>query len=158
MRLYELTDAWQQVMEMIEDGEEGYADTLESINEAIEDKAENTAKVIKSIEAEAEVLKVEEKRLADRRRAMENKAKNMKVYLQEQLELAGKTKIKGTLLTVAIQKNPPSLNVLDQSLIPQNYFVQLDPQLDKKALLAAIKEGQEIAGAEIKQGASVRIR
>ncbi|MGN7311509.1 siphovirus Gp157 family protein [Alkalicoccobacillus gibsonii] len=158
MKLYELTQNWQQVMEMIEDGEESYTDTLEAIEEAIEDKAENLAKLIKSTEAQTEVIKAEEKRLADRRKAMENKAKNMKVYLQEQLELAGKTKIKGALLTVAIQKNPPSLNVLDQSLIPQNYFVQLDPQLDKKALLAAIKEGQEIAGAEIKQGESVRIR
>lgn len=158
MKLYELSQNYQMVLDMIEDGNEEYLDTLESLGEAIEEKAENTAKLIKSLDAQTEVIKAEEKRLADRRRALENKAKRMKEYLQENLEAAGIKKVKGQLLTVAIQKNPPSLNVVDESLIDQSYFIEQKPALDKKALLQAIKDGAEVEGVEIKQTESVRIR
>lgn len=158
MKLYELSQNYQMVLDMIEDGNEEYLDTLESLGEALEEKAENTAKLIKSLDAQTEVIKAEEKRLADRRRALENKAKRMKDYLQENLEAAGIKKVKGQLLTVAIQKNPPSLNVVDESLIDQSYFVEQKPVLDKKALLQAIKDGAEVEGAELKQTEGVRIR
>ena len=51
--LYELTDQYQQLLELeSEIDEQTFIDTLQSIDEAIEDKAENLAKVIKEMEAE----------------------------------------------------------------------------------------------------------
>ena len=40
MNLYELTDSYQKILQLIEDGGEGLEDTLESITDAIEEKAD----------------------------------------------------------------------------------------------------------------------
>lgn len=159
MKLYELTEAYERILELAEQLDaETLKDTLDSINDAIEDKAENTAKVIKQLDADAEMLRNEEKRLAARRQAIENNARNLKRYLQESLEKVGMEKVKGELFTVAIQNNPPSLEVLDERKIELDYFNHPAPVLDKKAVLQTLKRGIEMEGARIKQTRSLRIR
>lgn len=157
MNLYELTQNYLQVLEIAENGDD-LADTLEALEDAIEVKAENTAKVIKQLEANAEMLANEAKRLSERKSAIENNVRNLKSYLQDQLDKCGKSKIKGEIFTVAIQNNPQSVDVLDESLIPSTYFIQQAPKLDRKELLTHLKAGEEIAGVTIKQTKSLRIR
>lgn len=160
MKLFELTSSYKQVLDLIDEGSEfeSLADTLESIEDAIEEKAENIAKLVKTIDAEAEVLKVEEKRLADRRRALENRSKGLKEYLQSNLEASGLKKVKGSLFTINIQKNPASVNILDETKIPKSYFIPQPDKLDRKSLVQAFKNGELIEGAELTQGESLRIR
>jgi hypothetical protein len=161
MKLYELSSAYAQVMELMEEGEsDSLRDTLESIQEPLEEKAENIAKLIQSINADCEVIKNEEKRLADRRKALENKSTGLKQYLQEQLEHAGLSKVKRTMFTISIQNNPPAVDVLDDDLIPKDYWIVPDPvpSLDKKTIMKILKEGQEVPGVALKQGRSLRIR
>jgi hypothetical protein len=67
-------------------------------------------------------------------------------------------RIKTELFTFNIQKNPPSVEVLNDSAIPKNYFVEQDPVLNKKAILADLKNGIEVPGAEMKQSEGLRIR
>lgn len=157
MNLYELTQNYLQVLEIAENGDD-LADTLEALEDAIEVKAENTAKVIKQLEANAEMLANESRRLSERKSAIENNVRNLKRYLQEQLDKCGKSKIKGEIFTVAIQNNPQSVDVLDESLIPSTYFIQQAPKLDRKELLTHLKAGEEIAGVTIKQTKSLWIR
>ena len=78
--------------------------------------------------------------------------------MQEQLEKCGKTKIKGEIFTVAIQKNPASVDVLDETEIPKEFFVEQAPKLDKKTLLQHLKNAEQIPGAELRQSQSLRIR
>src|SRR5699024_12069648 len=94
MNLYELSDNYQQIQAMIEDGEEGLEDTLESLEDAIEDKAIGYAKVMRNLEGQANAIKEEEKRLSERRKALENNIKRMKESLQDAMLLNGKRKIK----------------------------------------------------------------
>jgi predicted nuclease with TOPRIM domain len=159
MKLYELTAAYSNVMEMAEEMDAiTLQDTLESITEEIEDKAENIAKLIKNLNADVDALKAEEKRLADRRRGLEGKVSNLKEYLQNQLEVAGLDKVKRPTLTVSIQNNPPSLEVADENLIPSDYRIPQPDKIDKKSLLTLLKDGMEIEGVSIKQGRGLRIR
>lgn len=158
MRLYDLTTNYRQVLELIEEGDERYLDTLESLDEAIEDKTENYGKVIKSVEAGMAGLKAEEKRLADRRKFMENSVKRMKENVEQSMIATGKKKIKGELFTFSIQKNPASVEVLDDSRIPKGFFVQPEPVLNKRELLEELKLGHEIDGVQLKQTESLRIR
>ena len=159
MKLYELNQQYKQLQEMADDLDPmTLKDTLESIQESIEDKAENTAKLIRSWEAEAKAIKEEEKRLADRRRAIENRVSNTKAYLFEQMEIAGLEKVKRPTLTISIAKNPPSLEVIDPEKIPSLFMIDQDPVIDKKALLTALKNGAEIDGCAIKQGKGLRIK
>jgi len=62
------------------------------------------------------------------------------------------SKADGTLFTIALHKNPPSLlvNVLPDSLPPE--YVRVIPEQrepDKKALMEAVKAGADIPGVEL---------
>ena len=158
MKLYELNQNYQRILDMIDDGAEGLQDTLESLSEAIEEKVENIAKVVKTLDSEAAAIKAEEERLAMRRRSLEGNAKRLKEYAQQSMELADIKKVKGEVFTLAIQKNPPSLHVIDEGLVPKDYFTVPAPVLDKKRLLTELKAGKEFDGVVIKQGQSLRIK
>lgn len=156
--LYELQGAYAQIQSMIESGEEGLEDTLESIGDALEEKLESYAMVIRNIESDIEGLKAEEKRLAERRKTMESGIKRMKDNMQNAMSSTGEKKIKGEKFTFTVQKNPPSFNIVDEKVIPAEFItVETVRNIDKKALLARAKE-QEVPGVEIKQGESLRIR
>ncbi|MEK4305885.1 siphovirus Gp157 family protein [Oceanobacillus sp. FSL K6-0251] len=156
--LYDLTQDFKQVQSLIDEGGEGLQDTLDSINLAIEDKLENIGKVIRNLDGEIEMLKNEETRLADKRKALETNKKRLKMYVEEQLTLTGKDKVKAGLFSFSMQNNPPSVNILDEEGIPEIYQVEQKPKIDKKLLLSDLKNGNKINGAELKQGRSLRIR
>ena len=158
MKLYELNEAFQNIQTLIEEGQDGLEDTLESINLAIEDKLENVAKVIKNLEGEAKAFKEEEQRLADRRRSLENNIKYLKQYAENSMLVTGDKKIKAGLFTFAMQKNPPSVSVFNDLIVPKKYFVPVDPKLDKNKIKEDLKNGESIPGVEMKQGESLRIR
>ena len=159
MKLYELTEAWAAIQDMIEavdtDDQQILA-ALENIEGAIEEKADGYAKLIYSMKAEAEAIKVEEKRLASKRQSLENRAK----WLQKNLETAmintGKKKFKTHLFGFNVQKNAPSLDDFDESIVPEEYW-KVTRSIDRSALLKAVKDG-EVEGIELKQTESLRIR
>lgn len=158
MKLYELNESFQQIQTLIEEGQDGLQDTLESIELAIEEKLENIGKVIKNLEAEANAFKEEEKRLADRRRSLENNIKHLKQYAENSMVVTGDKKIKAGLFTFAIQKNPPSVSVFNDVIVPKKYYVPVDPKLDKTKIKEDLKNGENIPGVELKQSESLRIK
>ena len=159
MKLYELAQNYAQLMEMAEEVDSGaLIDTLEALQDAIEDKAENIAKFIKNLEADAKIIKEEEKRLAERRQSIEKKIERLKQYLQEQLEVAGLQKVKRPTITVAIQNNPPSVEIADEKLIPSEFMIPQPAKVDKRAILERLKNGEEIPGCSLKQTKGVRIK
>lgn len=161
-KLYELTDMYNNILELIEDEDtdnESLNNALAAIEGDINSKAENTAKLIKNIDGHVIALKEEEKRLQAKRKVLENKRESIKEYLEYQLESIGKDKVVTPLFTVARQNNPPSVNILDEDSIPETYKKEVTTtSIDRKELLAALKEGKEVAGAEIKQGKHLRIK
>ena len=157
MRLYDLTQNELQLLRMLEEGQD-VTDTLESIQEISIDKLEGYAKVIRTLEANAEALKNEIKRMQEVEKTCLNGAKRMKEAIYQHMQGTGKRKIDGRLFKFAIQKNPPSLEVLNDTIIPQQYFTVPTPVLDKKAILAELKAEKEIPGVIIKQGDSLRIK
>lgn len=158
MRLYELTESYNRLLEMAEEmDQEALADTLESLEDSIEEKVENTAKVIKSIESDVSAIDEEIKRLQGMKSARKNNIDRLKVYLKEQLELVGMDKIKGALFTVALQNNPAKLVVKDVSKL-EGYLVEQEPKVDSARLKKDLKAGLELEGAELVQEKSLRIR
>ncbi len=161
-KLYELTEMYQNIWDLVAD-EEVDLDTLETALSQVEDnletKAESMAKLVKGIDGDVTALKEEENRLAKRRKALENKQTNIKQYLQNQFNVMGIDKVKTSLFTVALQNNPPSVNILDEDLIPEQYKKTVTTtSIVKKDILDALKLGELIEGAELKQGKSLRIR
>lgn len=161
-KLYELTEMYQNIWDLVGDDEvdlDALEIALSNIEDNIEVKAESMAKMIKSIDGNVTALEEEEKRLAGRRKALENKQDGMKKYLENHLKFMGIDKIKTPIFTVALQNNPPSVNVLDEDKIPEQFKKTVTTvSVVKKDLLEALKSGQVIEGAEIKQEKSLRIR
>lgn len=158
MNLYDLTGNWQKVYDMDLD-EETWFDTLTSIDEAIEDKAENIAKLIRSLDADVEAYNNEIKRLSDRKRVAENKIKSVKAYLQSNMEQLGKEKFKTELFSFGIQNNPASVDITNEQAIPVEFItVETVKKIDKRGLIQALKDGEDISGAALKQSRSLRIR
>lgn len=159
MKLYELARSYAELLDRAEDIDtDALVDTLASLQDAIEDKAENIAKFIRNLEADAKIIREEEQRLAERRRAIEVKIERLKTYLQEQLETAGLQKVKRPTITVAIQTNPPSVDVIDEKVIPSDFLIPQAPKLDKRSILDRLKKGESVPGVALKQTKGVRIR
>lgn len=156
MQLYELTEIYLSLKDMdIEEGDLNAA--LENINDEIETKADNIAKVLRDFDGDIEALKSEEERLAKKRKAIENRQKQLKEYLQNAMLVLDKRKFKTDLFSFNIQKNAPSLRILDESKIPEDYY-KIERKLNKNDLKEAVKNGLYEEAAELVQTESLRIR
>lgn len=161
LKLYDLVESYRNLLDLADNSEiPQYViiDGLSEIKESIEEKAVNIAKMLKSIETDAEAIKAEEKRLAERRKLLENKHTCLKLYLEEMLKTVGMKQIKSNLFTISIQKNPPSVNVFSTDDIPERFWIPQDDVLDKKGILEALKNGEQVPGAQIMQTESLRVR
>ena len=165
--LYELTAEYKNIYDQLDDpevDEESFLGFLGLINEDIHEKAENYAKVIKSAEGDIESLKAEIKRLTDKKKVIENRVDRMKDTLQGAMEITGEKKFTTTLFSFNIQKNPPSceFDVEDIDKIPEKYHVKQEDKIDKKLMIADLKDekkAKELEGiAHLIQGESLRIK
>ncbi|AIM25773.1 putative phage protein [Melissococcus plutonius] len=153
--LYELTDKFKQVEELLAEDEYNptIVDTLESLDLALADKAEGYARIIKNQEADSKELADEIKRLQQRKQAIDSSITRLKQSLQYSMQKTGKTKFKTPLFSFGVQKNTPKVEITDESLIPVE-FIKTKTEIDKKA----IKEAGDVPGTEIVQTESLRIR
>ena len=159
-KLYELSQNYKNLEELLDNpdiAEEVIKEALSELDEEWETKAENLAKLIKSFDVDVKGLKEEEQRLASRRKSLENRIAGLKTYIEDNMKAVGKDKIKGKVFTLAIQNNPPSVEIVDDCMIPEKYFV-VKKEIAKKEILNDLKQGIEVPGAQMNQTASLRIR
>lgn len=157
MRLYDLTQNELQLLRMLEDGQD-VGDTLESIQDLTVDKLEGYAKVMKTLEANAEALKTEAKRMKDVEASCRKGVDRMKKAIYDHMKATDKKKVDGQLFKFSIAKNKPSLEVLNDTIIPSKYFNTPAPVLDKESVIADLKAKKEVPGVMMKQGESLRIK
>jgi len=157
--IYELTNDWLQLQEMIASGEydeETLSNTLDCLDYEIEAKADGYAKIIKNLSSDVDGLKAEEKRLSDRRKAIENNITKLKTNLYEGMKTTGKEKFKTNLFNFNIQKNTPSVTLIGK--IPAKYLIKQEPKTDIATIKKELLEGKKFKFAELTQGESLRIR
>lgn len=159
--LYDLTEQFQELLSMALDpdvDEQALADTMEGIECEIEEKADGYAKVMKELKAIADARKAEAKRLLDGAKSVEANIDRMKSALETAMRATGKMKFKTALFSFGIQKNVPSVSILDESKIPEQFLIPQSPKIDKRAIMAALKDGEHYEWAEVVQTESLRIR
>lgn len=161
--VYELKNTFNTLWNIIEDetaDDEMILDAWATAQEDLADKLENCCKYIKNQETAIAGLKEEEKRLSTKRKSMENGIERLKKLMQMAMTAAGEKKIACGTFTTSIQANPPKAVIdTDLSNIPEKYLVAQEPTIDKKAILADLKDGADLEGvAHIEQGESLRIR
>ncbi len=162
--LYELTEAYDTVLEMLYDpevDEQTVIDTLDGIEGEIEEKADNYAKLIREMKADADKLAEEERRIAARRKSLESRADRLKRNLQANLEFIGKTKFKTALFTFSISPNgglQPLTITENLGEIPGKYLIPQPPVPDKDKIRELLKS-KEVEWAHLEpRGKSLRIR
>lgn len=158
MNLYELTANAAYLQQLLEDGdidEQTFSDSLESL--MIDDKVENICKVIRNLEAQAAAFKEEAERLTKKKQTAENGVKRLKESLVNFMETTKGKKITAGLFTVTLGSSK-SVEVLNEGELPECYLLPQPPKVDKTGIGAALKAGQEVPGAQLKESYHVRIK
>lgn len=158
--LFDLTGEYLELLEMAQDPDidpQALIDTMEGIDGEIEFKAEGYAKIIKEMESYADACANVIKVLQDKKRKYENNIDRMKKSLENSMRVTGKTKFKTALFSFCIQKNPASLVIDNEDLIPPEYLM-IKQEVNKSALKDAIKAGETFEYAHLEQTESLRIR
>lgn len=159
-KLYELANNYRNLTELIdrEDVEQDLIqNALKECKGDIEEKVDNIVKLIRNTESDIEGYKAEEKRLNARRKSLENNVTSLKNYLDSNLKALNLREVKTKLFSCKYQKSKASVEVLDQEVIPREFIVT-EEKVDKKKLYEALKAGQEVEGASLKENESLRIR
>jgi len=161
LTLYALADRYVQLQEMLAAGEideQTFTDTMASVEGDITVKADNCAAVMRALELEADAFRFEEQRLAERRKAIEANRERLRRYVEFELKNANIDKVRGARFYLTLQMNPPKVVVSDEEKIPDDFWRESDPVLDKKALLEALKAGTDVPGASMVQEKSLRVK
>lgn len=164
LSLYQIATEYKADIERLADLDlppEVVADTLESMGGELEIKAQNVIGFMRHLESTAAAIKDAERKMADRRKAVENRAKRLKEYVLETMQHHGIQKIESPYFVISIGKNPPSVDIYDEQQVPNDYLTDPPPpapQPDKKLIAQAIKDGYEVPGCRLVQGEGLRIR
>ena len=157
--LYELTGQALVLKQMAEDSAldpQVFADTLETLELEIEEKADAYAKIIRMLEGQTAMLESEIARLTARKKALENNVERMKRNLEQSMIALDKRKFKTDLFSFHIQKNPASVDIIGE--VPEEFLIPQEPKVDKKAMIAFVKEHGDTEYAKLTQSESLRIR
>ena len=144
--LYELTGAFLELMDMLEDeecDEQCIMDTLESVEYEIEDKADGYAKIIKSLESKVNGLSKESDRLTARKKTYENRIKWLKQNLEMCMRATGKRKFTTDLFSFNIQKNGGKRKLVvdvDVEKVPEKYRIKQPDAIDGESIREYLKE------------------
>ena len=160
--LYEITESYRQALEMFTDPEQDFdpqmvADTLESLEGTLEAKATNVAAFFQNLEVTANAIREAEKRMAQRRKAIEKRVESLRQYLLDNMQACGITKIESPYFVISLQKSPESVVVDDESVIPDDYC-KFTKTVDKSLVKQALRDGYDIPGCHLESGTHVRIR
>lgn len=155
MKLYDIAEIYEN-LENIDD-DVAVATAMDVVDAALEEKLESTAKVIRNLEAEADGLEAEEKRLKARKMAVKNRIADIKGYVQGNLEAMGKDKVTSGIFKWSIQANAPSVNIIDEDLIPDAYW-KIERKPMKTEIKKAIEAGELTEGVELVRTKSLRLR
>lgn len=164
MNIYEID---RQIAELIENGTDPETGeltldpaALDALQLERDKKIESMACYIKNLSYDVKDLKAEEAALAERRKAAEKKAEQLKKYLSD--VLAGE---KFSTPRVAIRWSKTKSVQVDEDvflsskaneLIPD--AITYEPKISKTAIKKAIESGTKVIGAEIVENLSMTIK
>ena len=166
MKLYELSRGYQELQELIDEGdipEDEIKDTLEAIDAELNVKADNIACLIKNFESEAEMIKNEAQKQLTRAESKLRKAKKLREYLKAQLITCNISKVETQRNNIQIKKNPPKLEVMDGFVVwarknADDLLKYSTPIPDKTLIRDALQQGKLIPFVKLKSEQRIDIK
>jgi len=165
--LYELTEQYQLLSDLAfgaMDDETGaleadFVAVLSNLEGDIKDKLAALCRVVRQLEATEAAAKFESQFFAKKAQYAGRATDRLKTYMKDNLESLGEKKLKvDDVFTVAIQSNPPGVDVFDLDLVPREFDRPSERIVDKTAIKDLLKAGQRVPGCLLTNGTHLRIR
>ena len=151
--LYQLADDYLELWELCIDEDadiQNVVSKMLAIDDLIDSKVANGIAIIQDLKFHAQAMDDESKRLAARKKALDNKIDWLKNYYLDNLQAVGKLKVltpRGTMSVVKAGGKRP-LKIDNEQLIPDSFKFNV-PIVNKDALRSALESGQIVAGAHL---------
>lgn len=154
MKLHEMSKDYIGILESDMEGDQ-LTECLDSISDSFDEKANNIVKLVSSLSVDVDGIDKELKRLQAMKKSITSNQERLKEYLRYNMEITGINKIKHHLFSVTLGKPVVTAEIVDMDFLPDD-FVTTDVVMkaDKKAILKALKEGEDIPGAVLSTGKS----
>ncbi len=154
--LYDLSNELAVINDEIIDAEGVISEELErrldDCGLAFNQKVEGVVRWTKNLEGKEAALDAEIARLQNRKKAATNLRGRLKYYLLMCMTAADKTKVEFDLVTIAVQRNPPSCEITSPESVPAAYTTtRTEIVIDKKRVLDDLKAGLKVEGARISE-------
>lgn len=155
--LYALTGAYRELQERAEEGEDLGA-LLEQLAGDIEQKAAALVRLVRDLELDADKIAEEQKRLAARKKTVDNNVRRLTEYLRVNMTAANIHRVKAATFSISLSDGAERVEVLDESLVPETY-IRTKREVNKAAVLDAYKvTGEIVPGCDIVRGSRLVIR
>ncbi len=92
------------------------------------------------------------KKLAERKGRIEYRIDRRRAAIERAMVVGEIQKLELPLATLSLRKVAPGLEITDEKMIPECYFVAQPPKLDKVALKDDLKAGKQLPGAILGNG------
>ena len=164
MKLYELTEAYAALISLLEDceslqEENRILEAIDAVSDDIAAKGEAYARIMRNKMAEAAAIEAEIKRLQARKNSASNTVDRLKENILYAMGMVGATELNTSIGKWRIQKNAPSVAIMDEAKVPEEFTVPQPPKIMKIAIMQHWKETGEIPeGCDIIHGEGVRFR
>nr|CRH05623.1 conserved protein of unknown function [include Siphovirus Gp157 protein domain] [Candidatus Magnetococcus massalia] len=163
--LYEMSGDYRRLFEAYEraaeSGDETAAEELAASLDGISDelglKVINMMGYVKELELLASGRREAARVITDGARALENKAAHLKKLVLSAMALTGATRFSSDAMVVTRVNKPAAVVIEDEGLIPAAYWeVKQVERLDKRGMLADMKQGKPVEGAKLVRGETLR--
>lgn len=166
--LYHLAGEYRLLAERLADMDldaQTVADTIEAsgLTDALQEKAQGVELVARAAEVHCPAIDAEIARLQALKARRQKIAQGLRDYVRHNMETAGIERITCPLFTLALKKNPPAVDVLDEKQIPPEFWTTPapkppEPRIDKTAIKNAIKAGADVPGARLVQATRLEVQ
>ena len=153
MKLYEISDQFKELEKLEDIDQETLNDTLESLTAEFSDKSLSVASYFLNLDSDIAQLKEAEKRMTDRRKAIENRSKSLKDYLLSNMQRLEISEISCPEFKITIRKPRQVVEVTDLDALSSVFKNEKTViTADKKMIKIHLDDGGELLNARLVDG------
>lgn len=164
--LYEISNDYEQALNALaliedQDSEEALAAraTIDQLSDSGNKKSIATAMWIENVKVQQAGITEAIKRMQDRKKRLEKVIEDREQYLKDNMERLGISHIHCPYFDIKLKKNPPKVDILNESEVPEEYMrTKIERSIDKSKASFEMKEGVVIPGLRLIQETKLEIK